>query len=150
MAADARFPSGSQDVPVAQPTDPATGASATLASVLGGLLLVLACQLVGEFVVRSFGLPIPGPVLGMVLFLVWLLVRRPAEDAGEVRAADGLLWYLPLFFVPAGVGILVYLPDLLAQWLPVTLGLFLSWLVALLVTGAVATLFVRGRAGGVR
>ena len=81
LAVDARFPSGSQDVPVAQPTDPATGASATLASVLGGLLLVLACQLVGEFVVRSFGLPIPGPVLGMVLFLVWLLVRRPAEDA---------------------------------------------------------------------
>lgn len=118
---------------------------------LGGLLLILVCQLVGEFVVRSLGIPVPGPVVGMVLFVAWLLVRRPAPAAGEIRAADGLLAYLPLFFVPAGVGIVVYLPDLLAQWLPVTVGLVGSWLVALLVTGAVASMFARAgaaRAGG--
>lgn len=117
---------------------------------LGGLLLILVCQLVGEFVVRTFALPIPGPVLGLVLFLGWLLLRHPAADAAEVRAADSLLTHLPLFFVPAGIGIVVHLPELLAQWLPVTLGMVLSWFVALLVTGVVATLFVRGRAGGVR
>lgn len=117
---------------------------------LGGLVLILVCQLVCEFVVRAFGLPLPGPVLGLVLFLGWLLVRRPEPDAGEVRAADGLLTYLPLFFVPPGIGIVVHLPALLANWLPVTLGMVASWAVALLLTGAVATLFVRGRAGGVR
>lgn len=114
---------------------------------LGGLLLILVCQLVGEFVVRTLGLPVPGPVAGMVLFLGWLLLRNPGPDAGEVRAADGLLTYLPLFFVPAGVGIVVHVPELLAQWLPITVGLLASWLVALAVTGAVASLFVRGRAG---
>lgn len=117
---------------------------------LGGLLLILVCQLAGEFVVRTFGFPVPGPVLGLVFFLGWLSFRRPDADAAEVKAADGLLTYLPLFFVPAGIGIVVYLPELLAQWLPVTLGMTLSWLVALVVTGAVASLFVRDRAGGVR
>lgn len=117
---------------------------------LGGLLLILVCQLVGEFVVRALGLPLPGPVAGLVLFLAWLLVRRPSEDAAEVRAATGLLAYLPLFFVPPGVGILVYGPELLAHWLPVTVGLVVSWAVALLVTGAVASVFVRRRVGGAK
>ncbi len=117
---------------------------------LGGLLVILVCQLIGDLIVRATGLPVPGPVVGMLLFLVWLLVRKPAEDAVEVRAADGLIAYLPLFFVPAGIGIIAYVPQLLAEWLPITLGLFLSWLVALLVTGAVATLFVRGRTPAVR
>lgn len=110
---------------------------------LGGLLLILGCQLIGEFVVRSTGLGIPGPVVGMVVFLGWLLVRRPAPEATEVRAADGLLAYLPLFFVPAGIGIVVYLPELIAQWLPIAAGFAASWLAAVLVTGAVATLFAR-------
>ena len=117
---------------------------------LGGLLVILVCQLIGDLIVRATGLPVPGPVVGMLLFLVWLLVRKPAEDAVEVRAADGLIAYLPLFFVPAVIGIIAYVPQLLAEWLPITLGLFLSWLVALLVTGAVATLFVRGRTPAVR
>lgn len=107
---------------------------------VSGLLVIVVCQLVGEFVVRVFGLPIPGPVLGMVFFFVILQVRRPGPDAAEVRAADALLAHLPLFFVPAGVGIVVYLPRLLDEWLPVIVGLHVSWLVTIVVTGGVAML----------
>ncbi len=110
---------------------------------LGGLLLILVCQLVGEFVVRAFGFPLPGPVLGLVLFLGWLLLRRPDADSGEVRAADGLLVYLPLFYVPPGIGIIVLLPTVVANWVPLLLGMVGSWVVALVVTGLVASLFVR-------
>lgn len=110
---------------------------------LGGLLLILACQLAGEFLVRFTGLGVPGPVAGLVIFLAWLVIRRPGPDAAEVRSADRLLEYLPLFFVPPGIGIVVYLPDLLHQWLPVLAGMIGSWLVALLVTGMVASLFTR-------
>ena len=46
--------------------------------VLGGLLVILVCQLIGDLIVRATGLPVPGPVVGMLLFLVWLLVRKPA------------------------------------------------------------------------
>jgi holin-like protein len=114
---------------------------------LGGLVVILICQLVGVFVVAATGLPVPGPVVGMVLFLVILMVRRPPDSAGLARAGDLLLRYLPLFFVPAGVGIVSYLPLLAQQWLPVTVGLFGSWFLALAVTGAVATLLSRWRRG---
>lgn len=115
---------------------------------LGGLLLILVCQLVGVFVVEATGIPVPGAVVGMVLFLGVLAVRRPGEDSGVVRAADGLLRYLPLFFVPAGAGIILYLPTLAEQWLPVTGGLVLSWLVALVVPAVVATVLRPRRSRG--
>ena len=50
-----------------------------------GALWVLGCQLVGEVVVRSLGIPVPGPVVGMVLLFGVLTVRR----AGTGEDADG-------------------------------------------------------------
>ena len=114
---------------------------------LGGLLVILICQLVGVFVASATGLPVRGPVVGMVLFLVILLVRRPPDSAGLARAGDLLLKYLPLFFVPAGVGIVYYLPLMAQQWLPLTVGLFGSWFLALAATGATASLVSRLRRG---
>ena len=35
----------------------------------------MVCQLAGEIVVRALGLPWPGPVLGLVLLFVILLIR---------------------------------------------------------------------------
>ncbi|WP_035679947.1 CidA/LrgA family protein, partial [Bradyrhizobium liaoningense] len=42
---------------------------------LASLGLILLCQLIGEAVVRGLGLPLPGPVLGLLLLLVLLLAR---------------------------------------------------------------------------
>ena len=36
---------------------------------------IFICQLLGEFIVRAFALPLPGPVLGMFLLFAALLVR---------------------------------------------------------------------------
>ena len=80
-----------------------------------GALWVLGCQLVGEVVVRSLGIPVPGPVVGMVLLFGVLTVRRAGtgEDAdggpmaGTLRVAGGLLRHMQLLFVPVSVGIMV-------------------------------------------
>jgi holin-like protein len=78
---------------------------------LFGLFVLLACQLAGEVIARGLGLPVPGPVIGIVLLFALLTIHgrmKQAEKAeqGEVaKAADGLLANLGLVFVPAGVGI---------------------------------------------
>ncbi|MDP2793116.1 MAG: CidA/LrgA family protein [Sulfurisoma sp.] len=41
---------------------------------IGALTLLLLFQLAGEIVVPAFGLPLPGPVIGMALLLP-LLIR---------------------------------------------------------------------------
>jgi len=108
-----------------------------------GFIALLGCQLLGEFVVRALGIPIPGPVVGMVLLLVILLIRKPERTAGVVRAADLLLRHLQLLFIPAGAGIVAYLAVLGASWLPVLGGLVLSWLAVLVVTAGTGAVSLR-------
>lgn len=105
--------------------------------VLKGVLALLGCQLVGEVVVRLFGLEVPGPVVGMLVFLLVLRVRHPRPQSALVRGPSLLLGHLQLLFVPAGVGIIVYLDTLRDDALPLAAGLWLSWLLGLAVTGAV-------------
>lgn len=115
--------------------------------VLKGVLVLLACQLVGEVVVRLLWLEFPGAVLGMLLFLVVLRVRRPRLSSGLVRGPDVLLRHLQLLFVPAGVGVIVYLEALRDDAWPLAAGLWLSWLSGLVVTGLVVAGLMRLRPG---
>lgn len=108
-----------------------------------GLTWLLGCQLVGEVVVRLTGLPVPGPVLGMVVLFVALQVRRAGDDATPVRAADALLRHLQLFFVPAGVGVVAYLAAIRDAAVPIVLAVTLSWALGLVVVGWTASLLTR-------
>ncbi|HET7475283.1 MAG TPA: CidA/LrgA family protein [Dermatophilaceae bacterium] len=112
-----------------------------------GLLILLGCQLIGEFVVTATRLPIPGPVLGMVLLLVVLGARRPEAGSGVTRAGDALLRHLQLLFVPAGVGVVAYTATLAHAPLPVLAGLVLSWVLVVTVTAGVGagTLWLQSR-----
>ncbi|MGZ4464344.1 MAG: CidA/LrgA family protein [Nocardioides sp.] len=100
-----------------------------------GLTWLLGCQLVGEVLVRLTGVPLPGPVVGMVLLFVLLRVRRVGDDATVVRAADGLLRHLQLLFVPAGVGVVAYATTIRDHALPLVVALVVSWLLGLAVVG---------------
>jgi holin-like protein len=75
---------------------------------LPAIATLLVCQLAGEVIVRGLGLPLPGPVVGMALLVVLILVRAPLpKDLGST--ADGLLKHLSLLFVPAGVGVVQHI-----------------------------------------
>mgnify|MGYP001795005538 FL=1 len=74
---------------------------------LAMLTLIFSCQLVGELVVVTFGLTVPGPVLGMLLLFVGLMVRG-STPASLDAAAVGLLSNLSLLLVPAGVGVMLH------------------------------------------
>ena len=81
---------------------------------IAGLQPYLLCQLAGEVIVHGLGLPVPGPVLGLVFLLLLLLLARdrfavlargPLQGDGVENASRGLLAHLSLMFVPAGVGV---------------------------------------------
>ena len=108
-----------------------------------GVLVLLGCQLAGEVVVRLFGLDVPGPVVGMLVFLAVLRVRRPRPSSGLVRGPGLLLNHLQLLFVPAGVGVVVYLDEIREDAWPLLLGLSVSWFLGLAATGAVVASLAR-------
>ena len=98
------------------------------------LALILICQLVGEVLVRLTHLPVPGPVIGMGLLFLGLVLRG-GPPAKLESTANGLLSHLSLLFVPAGVGIMLHLDLIMAQWLPILAALLISTAVTVAVTG---------------
>lgn len=101
------------------------------------ITIIFTCQLAGEAIVAFFGLPMPGPVAGMVLLLIGLILKGSVpEDLGAV--ADTLLKNLSLLFVPAGTGIIVHLALLEADLLPIAVTLIISTVAAVVVTGLIA------------
>lgn len=101
---------------------------------LEALAILLLYQLIGESIVVVLGLPLPGPVIGMVLLFLSLTISRKIPKSLE-NVTKGLLENLSLLFVPAGVGIITHLGLLKAQWAPITVSLAVSTLLTLAVTG---------------
>ena len=124
---------------------------------IASLSLILLCQLAGEVFVRGFGLPMPGPVVGLLLLLLLLLARDrfvalargPLQQDGVENASRGLLAHLSLLFVPAGVGVVQKLDLVAEHGIAVAAVLAISVVVTLLVTVAtflvVSRLMSRGR-----
>lgn len=113
---------------------------------LGFFALLLVCQLAGEVLVVASGLPVPGPVAGMVLLFTGLMIRG-GVPAGLAEAADGLLAHLSLLFVPAGVGVMLHANLVGAELVSIATSLIVSTLLTIAVTAVVMRLLGRGSAG---
>ena len=109
------------------------------------LTLLLVCQLAGEVLVGLTGLPVPGPVLGMVLLFAGLLIRRGVPKPMQATAGT-LLSHFSLLFVPAGVGIMLHIGRLEDAWLAIGVALVASTGIAVAVT-ALAMLGLERLAG---
>ncbi len=101
---------------------------------LGYLTLILLCQLIGEATVGVLGLPVPGPVLGMLILFCGLMIRGDVPS-GLANVSDGLLRSLSLLFVPAGTGVMMHMGVLGEALVPLGLGLVVSSSLAFVVTG---------------
>jgi len=107
---------------------------------LHAILLILTCELVGEVTARASGLPLPGPVIGLVLALGLMIAFPKVVDL--VRpAANGLLANLSLLFVPAGVGVVGHIATLGNQTFAILLAVIVSTAIAIAV-GALTFVFV--------
>ncbi len=101
--------------------------------ILRGFTLLLLLQLAGEAVSRGLSLPIAGPIVGFVLAAIALwavpLLREPLK-----AAAGALLPHLSLLFVPAGVGVVLYLKELRQDGLAIIVAILVSTWIGLATT----------------
>ena len=92
---------------------------------IAGLVQILACQGLGELV-SHFLLPfIPGPVVGLVLMLAFLVLRKSVPESVDL-VAGVLVGNLGLLFVPAAVGVVLFWPQLIAHALAIACALLAS------------------------
>lgn len=98
------------------------------------ILILLGFLLVGEVIARGLDLLVPGNVIGMALLFLALCWRgRVSSDLdGRVRR---FLKPLPLYFVPASVGVITFFPLLAREGVGIVATMVLStavtvWVVA--------------------
>lgn len=103
---------------------------------LEAVTLLLVFQLVGETLARLLALPVPGPVVGLALLFLALLIR-PSLSPLLAPTVDGLLRHLGLLFVPAGVGVSLHLGLLEREWLPIVAALLISTVLGMITAALV-------------
>ncbi len=101
---------------------------------LKGLITLCGFYLLGDFIATLFGWPIPGSVMGMLMLFVALAIRGGLNSELKT-SSQALLPYLPLFIVPASVGIVNYWDLLKAEGLQLLLIIFISLLAGMPICG---------------
>ncbi|WP_296062234.1 CidA/LrgA family protein [uncultured Amphritea sp.] len=101
-----------------------------------GFLILLVFQFAGELVVTLTGMPVPGPVVGMVFLLVALVVNGSVPYYLRIPG-EALLKHLALLFVPAGVGLMTHFGLLKQDWLAILVALIVSTAVTIIVTALI-------------
>jgi len=101
---------------------------------LRGLTWLVLFQLLGT-AMNVLLLPIlPGPIIGLLLLFIALLLRGRASESLQV-AASSLLRYLPLLLVPPAVGVMVYTEAILRDFWAIVGVLVVSLVFSLVFTG---------------
>ncbi len=100
-----------------------------------GFAIIFLLLLTSELLVRSLSLPFPSSVIGLLLLLLCLQIRVVKIEWVK-SVSDILLKHLSLFFVPPGVGLMLYV-DALQQS---ALAIVLAWVISTLAVMATVAL----------
>ena len=115
---------------------------------LKSVFIILLYQLIGELFQKFFGLSIPGLVIGLVLLLLTLLLIQKRQRVLPIKedlfnSAEILLNYLPLLFIPVGVGVVMHLSLLEDNLASVVFVIILGTLSTLALTGYIMEKILR-------
>ncbi len=113
---------------------------------IAGLVEILLFQGLGELASRFVVPLIPGPVAGLILLLAWLMVRKRVPPNVDL-VATALVKHLGLLFVPAAVGVVMYLPQLRSQAVAIVTALVASVVMTIAVTALVLKFLAREELG---
>ena len=102
-----------------------------------GLAVLVVFQWVGDCLGALLPWKLPGSVVGMGLLA--LALHRGVIAADTVRpVADALTRHMAFFFVPAGVGVVLYTDLVRHEWLPIMVASVVSTLSVMACVGRLA------------
>lgn len=97
-------------------------------------VILLAFLSLGKWLQQVSALPVPGSILGLILLFTALSLRL-IPLAYLLPTGNLLLYYITLFFVPVGVGLLQYSALLSEHWLTIVIASGVSTVAVLLSVG---------------
>ena len=107
---------------------------------------LLVFQLIGELIVRTLGLPLPGALAGMLLLFAGLLLLGRVPE--ELKRTTGtLLQHMMLLFIPAITGVMLHFERVAREWQPFLIASVVGAGVTLVVTAATLQWLLRRGVG---
>ena len=97
---------------------------------LKGIITLLVFQFLGECFVKIFSLLIPGPVIGMIFLLIFLILRKGSFPSLDTAIATHLK-YLPLIFIPTAMGIITQFDIIAKEFWAILTSLVIGTILAL-------------------
>ncbi len=101
------------------------------------MALVLSASFLGDWFVAQSSIPIPGPAVGLCLLFSFLIVTG-GPNAELEGIVDYSIPWMPLLFVPSGVGVIVAIGLLVEGWIAILSAVVLGTAVTLVVCGVLA------------
>ncbi|PAB57659.1 CidA/LrgA family protein [Anaeromicrobium sediminis] len=108
--------------------------------------IIFTMLFAGEFISKTFSIPIPGNVIGMVLLTI-CLVTKVIKIKQVEKAANLLLNNLAVFFICPAVGIIMYLHMIKLEFMAIMVPTIISIIIGLVVTGKVVQYIVTRKEG---
>ena len=110
-------------------------------------MIIIAFSFLGELLHYFLPLPIPASIYGIVLLFValelkWVKVKDIRETSSFLIAV------MPVMFIPAGVGLIVYWPQLKEFLIPICVIIVVSSILVMFVTGKTSDLLIRNNKKG--
>lgn len=112
---------------------------------MAGFAILLSYNLLGLFLEHYLHIPLPGNVIGLILFTLSLFLRIIKLEWVE-SSAQFLLSHLSIFFAPIIVGTIAILPLIRQSALSFVVSIVASTLITLLITGWVTGRLMRKEA----
>ncbi|MCP3907396.1 MAG: CidA/LrgA family protein [Oceanicoccus sp.] len=113
-------------------------------SLINGLLVLLVCQCAGEAIKAWLELSLPGPVLGMFILFIGLMLYQGIPEA-IAKSSRTLIPMLGLMFLPAATGLFFLGSQYSNQWPAIIAAVVIGSLLSLIFNGLLMTLLARKR-----
>lgn len=106
-------------------------------------LIIILVSCIGEILNHYIPLPIPASIYGLVLMLGLLVLKIVPLNAVK-DAAEFLINIMPVMFIPAGVGLIVYWEQLKPILIPTCIIIVVTTILVMITTGKVSD-FILGK-----
>ena len=107
------------------------------------MTIILAVTLLGEVVKYLIPFPIPGSIYGLILMFI-LLMTKVIKIESVKDTGDFLVEIMPVLFIPAAVGLIDRVEELMAMLLPILLVVGPVTLLVMIVAGKTTDKMIKG------
>ncbi|MCK5779657.1 MAG: CidA/LrgA family protein [Psychrilyobacter sp.] len=106
--------------------------------------IIFMVTYLGDVLSKLIRFPIPGPIIGM-LILFFLLERKIIRVDRIEKGAETLLFYLALFFIPPGVGLISALDILSGNITKIFILMVVTTILTMVTTGLTVQFLINRR-----